>query len=157
MSVYLDRVRAENARKASNLARTRVKTKRARKGLKKQSKAKIATIQRALWVECRRIAKTLYPNDCYTCSQKNLQGSNCQLGHFIHRSVAGAFLKYDLRNMRFQCFMCNMRRGGMGAEFGERLERDHGKEYVTQLFLDKQKIVKAYPHYEQLLQQYKEM
>ncbi len=51
--------------------------------------------------------------------------------------------------------MCNLRRGGMGAEFGERLARENGQEYVDQLFRDKQKIIVARDHYEALLEEYK--
>lgn len=126
---------------------------------KKEKKIPISKLTKLIWKECRRIAFKLYakPIYCYTCNSGPLEGANCQLGHFLHRSTCGAFLKYDMRNLRFQCFMCNLRRGGMGAEFGERLAREHGQEYVDELFRDKQRTTKDYDHYVQLLEQYKLM
>ncbi len=125
-------------------------------------KLTIGQIQKKLWVECKRIVRDIYKRgdgtyNCYTCPQTNLTGSNCQTGHFIPKSVCGAFLKYDLRNLRIQCFRCNCNLSGNGAIFYRNMVRDEGQEYVDQLFLDKQKSIKAIDHYLIQLAQYKEM
>lgn len=124
--------------------------------LKKQSKQPISKIQRLLWEECRRIAKFLYKNDCYTCPAKNLQGSNCQLGHVPWpKSTLSAYLKYDMRCLRFQCFSCNIHKGGMGAEAYKRMLKEEGKAYMDKLEEDRKKSVKAYDHFTELLETYK--
>ena len=108
----------------------------------------------ALWKECRRIIFNKYGNTCYTCSRTNLEGSNCQLGHFIPSGACGAYLRYDLRNLRPQCYHCNINLGGFGAEYYKRLVAEVGKKEVNKLFKDKQKTVKAIDHYKKLLAEY---
>lgn len=130
--------------------------------LKKISKAPISKIQKDLWVECRRIAREQFSNpdktiDCYTCRAKNLQGSNCQLGHVPWpKASLGAYLKYDVfRVLKWQCATCNIFRGGMGAEAYKRMLKEEGKAYMDRLEQDKQVSVKAYDFYTQLLEEYK--
>jgi Bacteriophage Lambda NinG protein. len=123
--------------------------------MRKKSKQSISLIQRKLWEECRRIAKKIYKNDCYTCEAKNLIGSNCQLGHLWAKASLGAFLKYDLRVLRWQCSRCNIWGGGMGADFYLRMWQEKGAEFMEQLKKDRQVTVKAYDHYQQLLEKYK--
>ena len=129
-----------------------------RSRLRKEGKQKISLVQRKLWEECRRVATVLYKPDCYTCPSKNLSGSNKQLGHGPWpKSVLGAYLKYDMRVLRWQCSGCNQFKGGMGAEFYKRMLAEHGPEYMEQLERDRQVTVKALDHYLELLQKYKEM
>ena len=124
--------------------------------LAKKGKQPISKIQRLLWEECRRVADILYKPDCYTCPAKNLTGSNKQLGHVPYpKSVLGANLKYDMRVLRWQCMRCNVHMGGMGAEAYKRMLREEGKAYMDKLEEDRQKTVKAYTHYEELLEYYK--
>lgn len=67
-----------------------------------------------------------YGNDCFTCLQKNLQKSNCQLGHVPWpRSILSPECIFDHRFTRIQCFVCNINRGGMGATALQRM-RDEG-------------------------------
>ncbi len=119
----------------------------------------IGKLQKVLWQECRRVADILYPpkngvSYCFTCSRP-VSGSNKQLGHFLAKSVCGAFLKYDMRNLRWQCYFCNINLGGNGAVFYRKLVETEGKKYVDQLFQEKQKITKAYDHYLIQLEKYR--
>lgn len=124
--------------------------------LKKVSKKPISKIQRELWIECRRIASLWYKKDCYTCQAKKLEGSNCQLGHVPYpKSVLGANLKYSMKVLRWQCFACNIHRGGAGAEAYKRMLREEGKAFMEELELEKQKTVNAYDEYVALLEYYK--
>ena len=124
--------------------------------MRKQSKQSISKIQRLIWVELRRICAKIYKNDCYTCPAKNLKGSNCQLGHVPWpKSTLSAFLKYDLRLVRWQCMRCNVHMGGMGAEAYKRMLREEGKTFVDNLEKDRQKSVKAMDWYIELLAYYK--
>lgn len=123
--------------------------------LKKISKQPISKIQRQLWEECKRIVRTRYPNTCYTCGRTGLEGSNLHTAHFIPKASCGAYLKYDLRNLRICCYHCNINLGGNGSAFYRNLVNIEGQEYVDKLFEDKQKTIKAYDYYLMLLNEYK--
>lgn len=123
--------------------------------MRKKSKQPISKIQRDLWVECKRIVDKVYGVNCYTCPAKNLEGRNKQLGHVPWpKSVLGANLKYDIRVLRNQCFSCNIFRGGMGAEAYKKMLREEGKPYMEKLEKDRQRTVKAYDWYIELLEYY---
>lgn len=132
-----------------------------RSKLNKVSKQPISRLQRKIWQECRRIALKTHQNalgqvDCYTCGATNLQGANRQLGHGPWpKASLGAFLKYDYKRvLRWQCARCNLFMGGMGAEFYKRLKEELGDEAFAQLEQDRNKSVKAYDFYTQLLAAY---
>lgn len=135
-----------------------------RSKLKKVSKLPLAKLQRALWVMVRALSLAKQKNedgtiDCYTCGAKDLQGSNCQLGHMIPKSTCGAFLRYDTRILKFQCSRCNIWGGGMGAEFLRKMIIVEGQDHVDQIFRDKLQILsgkQAYAHYEMQLAKYRQ-
>jgi hypothetical protein len=130
---------------------------RASQGLRKASKQPISKLQRDLWAECKRITRLRY-KDCYTCPAKNLQGANAHTGHGPWAKAAiGAYLKYDLRCLRLQCYACNVHRSGMSYEFGKKLLGEIGPEAMAQLEADRQKTVKAYDHYARLLDEYRKL
>lgn len=110
--------------------------------------------QDRLWKLCKQITLNKYGNTCYTCSRTNLEGSNCQLGHFIPSGACGAFLRYDLRNLRIQCYHCNINLGGFGAEYYKRMVAEVGQKAVNKLFKDKNNSVKATDHYAKLIKEY---
>jgi hypothetical protein len=125
--------------------------------LKKLSKTPISKLQRQLWEECKRIIRAKYGNVCYTCGKGNLEGSNWQTSHFIPKASLGAYLKYDLRVLRPACYHCNINLGGNGAEYYRRMVKELGQEAVDEIFKDRQKTVKAYDHYQELLEEYKQI
>lgn len=122
--------------------------------MKKKSEQK--KIEEKLWKECRRIIFTRYGDFCYTCD-KRIEGANRHCGHFIPKGACGAFLKYDLRNLRPQCYHDNINLGGAGAEFYRRMLAREGQDYIDKLFEDKKITVKAIDHYKQLLSEYEKM
>jgi hypothetical protein len=123
--------------------------------LKKQSKDSISKLQRDLWELCKQIIRVQYPNVCYTCGQKNLEGKNWHTGHMWAKASLGAYMKYDLRVLRPQCYSCNVNKGGMGADFYSNMLRENGKKYMEKLTQDRQVEVRAYDHYTMLLEKYK--
>ena len=123
--------------------------------MRKKSKQSISLIQRKIWNECKRIIREKYGNTCYTCGVKGLEGSNWHTGHLLAKASLGAYLKYDLRVLRPQCYKCNIHHGGRGVEFYLKMVEQEGQEYVSQILADKQKTVKAYDHYLLLLEEYK--
>ena len=125
--------------------------------IKRTSKLKAPTLARKVWVLCRQIAEKKYPKECYTCGAKNLSGQNCQLGHMIPKAALGAYLKFDLRLLRWQCSSCNIWRGGMGAEFIRNMIIREGQEYVDGIYRDRSVMVKAADHYEYLIAKYKQI
>lgn len=120
----------------------------------RKKKTDAAKTKAELWELCKKIVRFRDGSNCYTCAATGLQGSNQQTGHFIASSICGAYLRYDLRNLRVQCMRCNVRLSGNGAVFYDNLRRDFGQEYVDQLFLDKQKTVKASDHIDTLVALY---
>lgn len=125
--------------------------------LKKKSKQSISKIQRQIWDHCKRIIRQKYGNHCYTCPTVNLIGSNWHTGHMLAKASVGAFLKYDVRLLRPQCYNCNINHGGMGAIFIENMRRIEGNEYVDQILKDRQVTVKAMDFYLELLEKYKNL
>ncbi len=122
--------------------------------LRKKSTSEIKKIQDKLWEECKRIIKERYGNQCYTC-EKEVSGSNRHTGHMLPKAACGAYLKYDLRILRPQCYHCNINLGGMGAVFIEKMRRVEGNEYVDGILKDKNISVKALDYYKELLEKYK--
>lgn len=125
--------------------------------LAKKGKQPISKIQRMLWELCKQIIRKQYGNTCYTCPASNLQGSNWHTGHLWAKASLGAYLKYDLRVLRPQCYKCNIHHGGAGAVFYARMLKENGQEYMNQLERDRQITVKAYDHYLKLTAEYEEL
>lgn len=131
------------------------------KKMPRKAKTESRKIQDELWQECRRIVKERYltygVHYCFTCS-KRIEKANCQLGHFIPNSTGGALLRYNLDNLRLQCYFCNINLGGNGAEFYRRLVNEKGQQFVDDLFEIKRKgSVNALDWYKKLLNEYKKM
>ena|SRR3990167_4734837 len=126
---------------------------------------KLRTIENKLWALCRELClRRDIKNgkiDCYTCSQKNLKGINCQLGHGYPKGALGAILRFDLRLLKYQCYNCNINLGGMGQVFWKNLEQDMGKLEADLLFAEckrsKGTPVKARPFYLALIEVYKDL
>ena len=126
--------------------------------LKKISKQPISKIQRTIWSLCKTIIRAKYGNVCYTCGASGLTGGNWQTGHFIPKGTCGAYLRYDLRNLRPQCAKCNIWEGGQGAAFYRNMVAREGQEYVDTLFECKKLIIpNAYTFYLELIKKYKEL
>lgn len=125
--------------------------------LKKKSKQKISTIQNKLWQIIKQIVRKKYGNSCYTCYQNGLSGANWQTGHMWSKASLGAYLKYDLRVLRPQCYNCNINRGGMGADFYARMLKEIGSEAMEKLEKDRQVTVNAMSHYLKLIEEYKKI
>lgn len=123
--------------------------------LKKQSKQPISRLQRKLWQLCKEIVRKKYGNTCYTCGTAPLKGSNWQTGHMWPKASLGAFMKYRIEVLRPQCAICNLFHGGQGAVFYAKMLKEIGPEAMAQLESDRNVTVKAYDHYQKLLEDYK--
>lgn len=67
------------------------------------------------------------------------------------------FLRYDLRNLRVQCYFCNINCGGNGSAYYRNMVEEVGQQSVDQLFIDKNKIVKSTDHNLQLMIEYEKL
>lgn len=128
-----------------------------RSKLRKKGKLPISRLQRQLWELCKQIIRKKYGNRCYTCPRIGLVGSDWHTGHLWSKAALGAFLKYDLRVLRPQCYNCNINRGGMGADFYKKMLKEIGSEAMEKLEQDRQVSVKAYDYYLKLLEEYQKL
>ena len=92
--------------------------------LKRKSKTPLAKAKEKLWKLCRAIIIKRHGNTCYTCGKKNLSGSGLHVGHFISSSICSTTLRYDLQNLRPQCYACNIHRSGNWVAYEAHLKRD---------------------------------
>lgn len=134
-----------------------VKTGLRRTKLRKIGKAPISKLQRQIWQFCKEIIRIKYSNTCYTCERTGLIGSNWHTGHLFSKATLGAYMKYDLRVLRPQCYFCNVNCGGRGADFLTKMRRIEGDEYVDKIIEDKKIGVNAYDHYCKILVEYQEL
>lgn len=126
--------------------------------LRKVSKQTASKLDKRLKELCKQITRLKYGNSCFTCPQEGLTGSNWQTGHVPWpKASLSAYLKWDLRCLRPQCYNCNIRRGGMGAEAYKRMLKEDGVEYIEQLEKDRQISVKTVDHYLSLIPKYEQI
>jgi hypothetical protein len=122
---------------------------------KRKTTTPLGKLKKELWELCRKITEKRYESVCYTCD-KPVAGANRHLGHFIPRSAGGTLLRYNLDNLRWQCYYDNINLGGNGAEYYRRLVKEVGQEKVDELFEMKKQIVKAdRAWYEETIARYK--
>lgn len=93
-------------------------------GKKRKKKTDLAKLKEQLWKLCREIQIKRYGSDCYTCPSKNLEGSSRHLGHFIPSSICSTSMRYDLDNLRVQCYSCNIHKSGNWPVYERNLIRD---------------------------------
>lgn len=67
---------------------------------------------------------------CYTCSGI-YPIKKIQAGHYIPRGIK--YLRWELDNLRPQCFLCNCRRYGMAFVFRENLVSEVGELRVLEM------------------------
>lgn len=116
--------------------------------MKRKRKTEVAKLKDKLWDLCKAIIRKQYEREdgtwtCYTCENHISTPGNAHTSHFIPDAACGAYLRYDLRNLRVTCFHCNINLGGNGSSFYKHLVENEGQEYVDQLFKDKHVTVKA--------------
>lgn len=104
----------------------------------KKKPIKLSLLKNKLWEECKRIIRLRYirPDGtwkCYTCDARLDIPSKAQTGHFIPSSVCSTEMRYDLGNLRVQCYRCNINMSGNWIEYEKRLNLEMGAEYTQTL------------------------
>jgi 5-methylcytosine-specific restriction endonuclease McrA len=99
----------------------------------KKKTPNVTSLKKKLWTLCRELTRKTHGNTCYTCGRTGLEGGNWQTGHFISSSICSVELRYDLQNLRPQCYNCNINKSGNWIAYEERLTREFGQKHVDDL------------------------
>src|SRR3990167_8478839 len=110
---------------------------------KRRRKGELTKLKLRLWELCKLITRARYRQPdgtwiCYTSKKKILLAKNVHTGHFIASSLCSPELRYDLKNLRPQSYNENINHSGNPLQFERNLIRDHGVEYVAELWLRNQ-------------------
>lgn len=116
------------------MKRTQLKRKTAFKPRKSPRRASEQTkLKKRLWELCKALTRKKYGNTCYTCGREGLAGSNWHTGHYLTSSLCSVALRFDLANLRPQCYACNIHKSGNWIAFEEGIRREIGNEEITRL------------------------
>jgi hypothetical protein len=134
------------ARKTPLKAKTGISSRKAvkksatghQKPKKRKVKRPITKLQGKLWEECKRITRLRYQlhdgtYKCYTCDAHLEVPAKAHTGHFIPSSVCSTEMRYDLGNLRVQCYRCNINLSGNWIEYEKRLNQEMGAGYTEKL------------------------
>ncbi len=90
-----------------------------KKTKKRRKKGEITKLKEVLWQLCRQIQIKKYGTTCYTCGKFIEKGIHT--GHFITSSTCSPEVRYDLQNLRPQCYHCNINLSGNWIAFEKKL------------------------------------
>ena len=91
---------------------------------KKKKRTRRQKANKDLWDLCKEYIRLTQPNICYTCGATGLAKSNWHTGHGINKGKLPVEFQYDVRNLRSQCYNCNVNLGGDSQVFIAKLERE---------------------------------
>lgn len=118
-----DKQAIKRATKSQKLPSKRVKAKK---------RPSVRLLKDKLWNEVKRITRTRHEPVCYTCGV-HVEGKNDQSGHGKPMGALPLRYKYDIRNIRRQCMVCNIHRGGMSDIFLAKLEQEYeGLQFLNE-------------------------
>jgi len=140
--IYAEYISKQQSKKRS------VKPKKVSKIKVKAKKVKVSTLKKKLWEKTKLAVREKYLDhrgyvNCYTCDKLLTEKKDMHTAHFLPSASCGAYLRYDMRNLRICCYNCNVNLGGNGAEYYRRMVNEMGQEHVDQIFKDKQKVIQA--------------
>ncbi len=144
--------------------RNKLKAENQKRKAKEKKENNLTALQTKLWNECKRIIRKRYQTKtgsayCYTCGKWLIEPRDQQTGHMFAKAVCPPHMKYDLTNLRVQCYHCNINLGGNGAIFIENMRKIEGDAYVDNIkdhcfkAENYQKVDADY--YKKLLEEYK--
>lgn len=91
----------------------------------------ISQLHKVIWRKIREDFRDK-GNICYTCG-KRCEGSGRHIGHGISKAVLPLKYKYDKRNLKIQCYYCNINLGGNQHIFIAKLEKEkEGLEFLKE-------------------------
>lgn len=104
----------------------------AKKKAIKKKKVSITTLKKKLWKACSEFIRTRDKGICFTCNFRAF-GSGYHAGHFITSKLCNLELRYDPRNIRGQCYNCNINLNGNTVVFYRKMLEEFGQKYVDDL------------------------
>lgn len=105
---------------------------------KRRTKTPLQKAKDKLWAECKRIVRLRYVKhdgswDCFTCHKHIDEPAKAQTGHFIPSSVCSTEMRYDLDNLRVQCYNCNINKSGNWIAYEKNLNIEKGEGFTDRL------------------------
>lgn len=94
----------------------------------KKRRIKISSV----WSVFTKLAKLIHGNTCCTCGKENLEGSDCQGGHFKPKKAFPA-VRFWINNVHPQCTGCNFYRQGMEYEHSLHIIKAHGQDALDEI------------------------
>ena len=120
----IEEIKAKQALKRAKATKVPKKAKKRSKVAKrKPKKPSVRLLKDKLWKEVKRITRERFEPNCYTCGT-HVEGKNDHAGHGKPMGALPLRFKYDIRNIRRQCMVCNIHRGGMQDIFIAKLEQE---------------------------------
>lgn len=95
-----------------------------RKTKKRRKKGEITKLKDQLWQLCREIQIKKYGRICYTCGKEVEKSKGLHLGHYITSGVCSVTVRNDLRNLKPQCYHCNINLSGNWPAFYKNMEKE---------------------------------
>ena len=98
----------------------------------------VAKLKKLLWADFTLWVKLSGSDDgitvpCYTCDATLQIGTpNCQGGHWLPKS-ANSIYYFDERNVKSQCWNCNLNLSGNSEEFRLRLIKEYGEDVIQEM------------------------
>jgi len=129
----LEEIRSIQAKKReSGIKYTKPKKKRSKVAKRANKKPSVRLLKDKLWKEVKRITRERFDPYCYTCGEY-VKGKNDHSGHGKPMGALPLRFKYDVRNIRRQCMVCNIHRGGMQDIFIAKLEQEpEGLQFLSE-------------------------
>lgn len=109
------------------------------KRVKAKKRPSVRLLKDKLWNEVKRITRSRHQPYCYTCGVP-VEGKNDQSGHGKPMGALPLRYKYDIRNIRRQCMVCNIHRGGCQDIFIAKLgQEEEGIQFLMEAcYLDEE-------------------
>jgi DNA-directed RNA polymerase subunit N (RpoN/RPB10) len=98
--------------------------------MKKKTPTK--TLKAKLWTLTSKLVR-LQSDRCYTCGKYIPDYRDRDAGHLWSKGGHSA-VRFDLDNIRVQCFSCNRYKSGNVAEYAVRLQKEIGAERFEKLY-----------------------
>lgn len=86
-----------------------------------------------LWETLKKYVKERDHYTCVTC-WKQVEGSNCQAGHFFTGASCPVSVYFDEENVHVQCYRCNISLSGNWPEYYKFMLRKYGQETIDKLW-----------------------
>ena len=100
---------------------------------RRRKKGELTKLKDQLWLLCRQITKKRYGNNCYTCGRHVPDGKGMHTGHYITSSLCSVPLRFDLRNLRPQCYHDNINLSGNWPAYKKAIEAEMGEGITAEL------------------------